>query len=51
MCDFARRASPFAQTLAARGHALRTWETCLGALSRFDRVIGDVPLVTAVSFS
>jgi integrase/recombinase XerD len=44
MCDFARHASPFDQTLAARGHALKTRKLYLGALSRFDRFIGDVPL-------
>jgi site-specific recombinase XerD len=44
MCDFARHATPFDETLAARGHALRTRKTYVGALSRFDRFIGDVPL-------
>lgn len=44
MCDFARHAPLFDQTLAARGNAPRTRKTYLEALNRFDRFVGDVPL-------
>jgi integrase/recombinase XerD len=44
MCDFARHAPLFDQTLATRGRALRTRKSYLEALNRFDRFVGDVPL-------
>jgi integrase/recombinase XerD len=44
MCDFARHAPSFEQTLAARGHTPETRRMYLGALRRFDRYVGDVSL-------
>jgi integrase/recombinase XerD len=44
MCDFERHAPLFEQTLSARGRTRKTRELYLGALSRFDRFVGDVPL-------
>jgi integrase/recombinase XerD len=49
MCDFARHAPLFEQTLSARGRTRKTCELYLGALSRFDRFIGDVPLEKVVT--
>jgi site-specific recombinase XerD len=44
MCDFARHETPFDQTLAARGRTLNTRRLYVGALRRFDRFVGDVPI-------
>lgn len=44
MCEFARHATLFEQTLAARGRTPKTRESYLGALRRFDRFVGETPL-------
>ncbi len=44
MCDFLRHAPVFEQTLAARGRSPRTRDSYLGALRRFDRFVGEIPL-------
>lgn len=44
MADFAVHAPVFEQTLAARGRTIATRQSYLGALQRFDRFIGDLPL-------
>jgi hypothetical protein len=44
MADFARHAPLFDQTLAARGYTAVTRRSYLGAVERFDRFVGDVPL-------
>jgi integrase/recombinase XerD len=44
MCDFARHAPQFEQTLAARGRTPKTRESYLGALRRFANFVGEIPL-------
>ena len=44
MCDFQRHAPVFEQTLAARGRTAKTRQSYLGALRRFDRFVGEIPL-------
>jgi len=44
MCDFSRHAPEFDETLAARGRTAKTRKLYLGALRRFDRFVGEIPL-------